>query len=158
MGISQLRALLERKASLDNLQFIIPYPLLPPRFREISEDRNMILLVDLDLTTHVRWEGERMVEHHPLSKGEVRRLMREVGRNISNYRQDLEVYARFIDSRCEEPFDDKRYEAFRLPKPTPDAEQKGTEPTMTEIIAGISLEPSKATVVGGESPFPEWDY
>ncbi len=158
MRISQLRALLEREAGQENLQFVIPHPLLPPRFREISEDRNMILLVDLDMTVHVRWEGERMVEHHPLSTGAVRRLMREVRRNISDYRRDLEIYARFIDSECEAPFDDERYEAYRLPEPAPVAEQEGTKVPVTEITAELFLELEKARAGGGESPFPDWDY
>lgn len=162
MGISQFRALLEKKALEDDIQFTIPHPLLPPRFREICEDRNMILLLDQDLTIHVRWEGERMSEHHPLTKGATRRLIREVLRKAKEYRRDLEIFARFVDQKAEEPFDDDRYELIRLPRDPPKAVRPilvDKKDSVMEIPAVIPLGPSKTSLcVGGDNPFPDWDW
>ena len=162
MGISRLRALLEKKALEEDIQFIIPHPLLPPRFREICGDCNMILLLDRDLTIHVRWEGERLSEHHPLTKGATRRLIGEVLRKAKEYRRELEVFGRFVDELAEEPFDDDRYEIIRLPKDPPRAEREAsndTEDSVIEIPAVIPLGPSRRSLcVGGSTPLPEWDW
>ncbi len=160
MRISRLRALLEKKALEEDIQFIIPHPLLPPRFREICGGCNMILLLDRDLTIHVRWEGERLAEHHPLTKGATRRLIREVLRKAREYRRELEVFGRFIDQQGEEPFDDDRYEIIRLPKDPPKAEREAsndTEDSVIEIPAVIPLGSSRQSLcVGGSTPLPEW--
>ncbi len=160
MGISRLRVLLEEKATEEDIQFIIPHPLLPPRFREICEDRNMVLLLDTDMTIHVRWEGERMSEHHPLTRGATRRLVREVLRKATAYRRELEVYARFVDRWAEEPFDDDRYEGVRFPKPPPPAVNGAVEEEESvEISAVMDVAPRKAPLsVGGTSPMPKWDW
>lgn len=68
----------------------------------------MILLLDLDMVAHVRWEGQLMVEHHPLTPGAIRRLMKDVFRNLARYKRDLEVANRFITRSAEEPFWDPR--------------------------------------------------
>ncbi len=157
MGVSQLRTLLNKKALEEDVLFTIPHPFLPPRFREICENRNMLLLLDRDMTIHVRWEGERMSEHHPLTKGGARRLIREVLRKARDYRRELEVYARFLESKAGEPFDDDRYECGRLFKPAPPAEIE--TPEVKEISAVVKLGPRQiGFCVGGSSPMPEWDW
>jgi hypothetical protein len=154
VGISRLRALLEQRATVEDLQFIIPHPFLPPRFRKISQDRNMILLVDADLTIHVRWEGTRLAEHHPLTREAAQHLVREVLRNMKAYRRELEVYSRFLGSWAEQPLGDKRYELPRWPTEPPKAWQEEAEDTVTEVTAIVPLELEELTALGGESPFP----
>lgn len=162
MGISRLRALLERRAGFEDLQFVIPHPLLPPRFRKVSRSRNMVLLIDTDLTLHVRWEGEQMCEHCPLTKGAARQLVREVLQNMKAYRRELAVYARFIEDCAEQPSDDHRYELPRLPRELPTAPQEETkgpeEDPEVEVVATVLLEPSGDVALGGENPLPEWNY
>ena len=106
--ISPLRERLEEDAGWEAFQMIIPHPFLPPRFRELARERNMILLLDQDMTLHIRWEGARMHEHHPLTPGAVRRLIKEVLRYMTQYRRELKVLARFIDGFAEMPFEDDR--------------------------------------------------
>lgn len=163
MRKSQLRETLERKAIEEDLQFLIPYPFLPPRFRNISENRSMILLIDQELTIHVRWEGARLAEHHPLTVGATRQLIREVMRNMARYRRELRVYSRFIEGYAEEPFEDQRYEAFRLIKKLPTAVRDETKKTdmeadTIELKAKLLAGTSACSNMGGESPLPEWDW
>ena len=163
MGISRLRALLEDMALEEDIQFTIPHPFLPPRFREICENQNMLLLVDQDLTIHVRWEGARMAEHYPLTKGATRRLIREVLRKMKEYRRDVEVYARFIEHHAEEPLDDERYEAIRGTKDPPLAEKEDEDDTKDEVVeiaatVALGTPAEMPASMGGSSPLPEWDY
>jgi len=163
VGKSRLREILERKAIEEDLQFLIPHPFLPPRFRRISENRNMILLIDQELTAHVRWEGARLAEHHPLTVGATRQLIREVMRNMTRYRRELGIYGRFIEEYTEEPFDDERYESFRLVKELPTAvldktKETAKETDVVELKASLLAGTSACSSMGGESPFPEWDW
>lgn len=162
MGISRLRALLEKVALEEDIQFTIPHPFLPPRFRKVCKNRNMLLLLDRDMTIHVRWEGERMSEHRPLTKGATRRLVREVLRKMKGYRIELGIYARFIERWAEEPFNDDRYESIQRAPDPPKAEKevpKDPVSTGTEISANIELELSEMPQnVGGSSPLPDWNW
>jgi len=164
VGLSQLRTLLEQGVGVRSFQFIIPHPFLPPRFRKISENRNMILLIDQDVTMYARWEGERLERHQPLSKGAVRQLLREVTQRMKDYRRDLEIYGRFIESQGEEPFGGSRYEFPTIPRELDGAEQKKVEikpdkDNTPKLTAYLLMGTSAAEDMGGESPIPrgEWE-
>jgi hypothetical protein len=119
----------------------------------------MVLLLDIDMTAHVRWESEQLAEHHPLTPGEVRRLIREVLRNMKIYRRELEVLGRFTEQKAERPFKEKRYEAPRWPRELPAAPQEEIqEEEVTEITATVVSEPSKTLALGGESPLPDLEW
>jgi hypothetical protein len=142
------------------VEFILPHVFLPPRFKEISEDRNMILFLDIDQVMHVRWEGALQDSHHPLTPGACRRLFRECVRNMRKYRKDLDAFSRFVDKTAEEPFWDPRVSSLSKPRPEKPAEAiKDPEPE--EIIAvvdntGKLVEGtfSDLSESGGESPMP----
>ncbi len=112
----------------------------------------MILFLDQDMTLHVRWEGARIHEHHPLTPGAVNRLVKEVLRNMSKYRKDLEVFNRFIQQNAEQPFEDDRpldpfhYKGRELPPAEKIAEKE--EDHTIEVTANIQL-PAE---LGGENP------
>ena len=105
---SPLKALLEKEAGWEEFQMIIPHPFLPPRYRELSKNRNMVLLLDRDMTLHIRWEGSRLHEHHPLTPRAAQRLVREALDRMSKYRRELQVFSRFCGQNAEQPFEDLR--------------------------------------------------
>lgn len=152
-----LREALEDLAGEEELEFIIPHPVLPPRFQDICEDRNMILTLDMDFTIHVRWEGARRNEWLSLTPGGTRRLVREVLRNLTKYRRDLQTYGQFLDRVAEQPFDDPRSDdsSSRREPPIPELIEEEEEPT--EVVARVDL--PRSPEMGGESPMPmqeEW--
>ena len=158
----KLRQLLEEKCGEEDFQFIIPHPLLPPRFRDLSENRNMILVLDMDLTLHVRWEGALSDEHLPLTPGELKRLLSEVNRKITTYRRDLSTFGKFAVENSEQPFEDPRNDPVYSPR-EPQPATKELEEDKSEIIAVIneSNELVSGTMeevmkeLGGESPLPD---
>ena len=111
----------------------------------------MILFLDQDLTLHVRWEGARIHEHHPLTPGAVNRLVKEVLRRMSQYRKDLEIFNRFVRQNAERPFEDDRpldpyhFKERELPPAGKIVEE---EDRTIEITADIHL-PAE---LGGEGP------
>jgi hypothetical protein len=158
---NRLREMLDEDAGWQDFQMVIPAPFLPPRFQELSNGRNMILLLDRDLTLHVRWVGARMHEHRPLTPGGARRLVREVLNRMTKYRRDLQVFARFVDQEAEQPFDDPRFpDPIRISdkRELPPA-SKIEEDGAVEISASVSeireqLEAEHLVEAGGESPMP----
>ena len=143
---------------------IIPHPFLPPRFQKLSKNHNMILLLDRDMTVHIRWEGSRLHEHHPLTPRAARGLIREVQSYMTKYRREIKVFSRFIEQKAEEPFEDSRApDPFRwknkeLP-PAPKREERDQE-----VVANITvdarteeaLEVERLLSGGGESPMGEF--
>ena len=159
---SPLREALEAEAGWEEFQMIIPHPFLPPRFQNLAKGRNMILLLDRDMTLHIRWEGARMHEHHPLTPGAVRRLMKEVFTRMTKYRRELQVFSKFVDENAEQPFDDPRapdplrWKEREMPvaaKEEPEEEDEAIEVT-AHIEVGVSeqLEAERMLNRGGESP------
>ena len=158
-----LKEQLNRALGFDEVNFTIPHVFLPPRFKEISKDRNMILFMDLDTVMNVRWEGARQDEHHPLTPGACRRLFKECISNMKKYRKDLNAFSRFVDSEAEHPFWDPRENSLtkdREEKPAPSTEE---EAQGEEIIAVLGPDGKlmQGTVselledeMGGESPMP----
>ncbi|MBD3260535.1 MAG: hypothetical protein GF334_02485 [Candidatus Altiarchaeales archaeon] len=140
---SRLRQELENRAGFEECEFVVPHVLLPPRFRKQAAGRNMILHMDLDYVVHVRWEGERLLPHCELTPGEIRRLLKDVNRKMTQYRQDLGVLGRFFDSHAEPPFWDPR-ENYRQPEES-EKQAVSSEERGKEITASLSREE------GGES-------
>jgi hypothetical protein len=146
---------LEQNVGFEEIQFVIPHAFLPPRFRDISDGRNMLLCLDLDVTIHVRWEGAHQNAHHPLTPGAARRLLRECKRNMTRYRTDLTTFANFLDAEAEEPswelreFSEDEETAAR---PAKEAKEEGSEEGR-EVTAVI---PSTENL-GGESPHPDME-
>lgn len=99
-----LREILEKRAGLKECEFTLPYVFLPPRYIEVSGGRNMILVLDQDCVAQIRWEGSAADPYQDLTPGAVRRLMKDVSRNIKKYRKELGIFARFVDRTAEEPF------------------------------------------------------
>ena len=134
---------------------IIPHPFLPPRYQKLSQERNMILLLDRDMTLHIRWEGSKLHEHLPLTPRAARGLIRECLGRMTKYRRDLQVFSKFIEENAEQPFDDPRaldpirFKERELPPAQPLEEE--TEDTATELVAEIQLSNPE---IGGESPMP----
>lgn len=143
---------------LNEVEFILPHVFLPPRFKEVSKNRNMILFLDVDQVMHVRWEGALQDSHHPLTPGACRRLFKECVRNMRKYRKDLDAFSRFVGKTAEEPFWDPRNFGGSKPRPEKTAE---AEEDPEEIIAAIDnkgqlVEGTVSDFIeeGGESPMP----
>lgn len=141
MPVSKLRRLLEDEAGFEDFCLTIPHPLLPPRFHDLCENRNMILVLDDSMTIRVTWEGSRFEEYYPLNPAAAGRLLAEVQSNMTNYRRDLQIFERFIRQWGEKPFDVPRF----LDPPlgtTPD--EQGAE-REAEVVADISTESNELT-------------
>lgn len=143
------------------VQFTIPHVFLPPRFKEISNNRNMILFLDIDQVVHVRWEGARFEEHHPLTPGACRRLFKDCVANMKRYRKDLDSIARFIDREAQAPFWNPRENSLTGDRQDKPASAEEVKEKGDEIIAVLdnSRELDQESVsnlleLGGESPMP----
>lgn len=106
MPESKLRKFLEEEAGMEEIRLVIPHPLLPPRFRILSEERNMILILDENMVTRITWEGSRMEEYQPLNPAAAGQLLKEVCDRIIKYRRDLQGFEAFIREWGEKPFDE----------------------------------------------------
>lgn len=141
----RLRERLNKALGFEEVRFEIPHVFLPPRFRQISQNRNMLLTLDVDSVAHVRWEGALQETHYPLTPAQVRRLFRECARNMQEYRKDLTTFARFMDLEAVPPFWDPREDYFT---PEPKKEGAPAEETPTTRAYPDALEQ------GGEPPVP----
>ncbi len=156
---SQLRKLLDKEAGWEEFRMIIPHPFLPPRFQKSAKNRNMILLLDRDMTLHIRWEGARLHEHHPLTPQAARRLIEEVLGYMTKYRRELKVFSRFIGEWGEQPFDDPRaMDPLRLKEreaPSASLEVREEVRVHETLRAGRLPERMRGMGRGGESPMGE---
>lgn len=155
----KFRALLEKVSGDEEIEFIIPHPFLPPRYQELANNSNMILVLDRDMTLHVRWEGARLLEWHSITPGESRRIVASVLRNLEKYREEIKAFGRFVDERAEMPFEDPRYDGVLEIKaevhanPIPE-KKKSEDPGVT-----VPAETQTALVaMGGEPPLPSWEW
>ncbi len=166
MKVNRLRQLLREKAGEEQLDFRIPEVFLPPRFRGLSEGRDLLLMLDDDLTIHIRWQKEGFHVHHPLTPGAARRLVRESLRNMEKYKKELKIFGEFVDEVGEEPFEDERYhdgycyERKTVPPAKRDRSEDEGERTATirnfpslRALARMIRE-QDSTESGGESPCP----
>lgn len=149
-----LRKRLSETAGFGEVKFEIPHIFLPPRFQKISQGRDMILVLDLDLVVHVHWENTLLEQHRPLTLAEARRLFRECTRNMQKYRGDLSTFARFVDRHAEEPFWDPRKDSAEdEPKKEPTASivEEGETGDNMQTQRDCSDPPQGQ---GGEIPIP----
>lgn len=163
MGISKFRLFLDETAADKDIQFVIPYTFLPPRFRKIASNRNMLLLLDQNMTIHVRWQGELMSVHCPLTKRATLHLIREVFERMNKYRRQLKTYSDFIDTWSEEPLNNKRYPEDRLIINLCKAENTAVIKNEVQNVSTFVKEVKDISEpvllsVDGSSPFPEWDW
>jgi hypothetical protein len=151
--LSRLRKSLNEDAGMGDFEFIIPHPFLPPRFRKLKENQNLILLMDQDLTIHVRWEGSRHHEHHPLTPRAAQRLIQECLTYMKEYRRDVQVFSRFIGEMGEQPFDDPRpLDPARFQKPQEaTAPKEQSQKIFSEVEMSVEIDRSE---LGGENPLP----
>lgn len=103
MSVEKLRSQLEWSLGFEECRFTVPHIFLPPRFREISQDRNMILTIGGDMVMCVRWEGSRLEEYHPLNPAAAGHLLKEVRDNMTRYRREIKVFEKFIRENAEVP-------------------------------------------------------
>jgi len=151
-----LKRKLERSATVDTVKFIVPYIFLPPRFKDISKNRNMILFVDLDLVTHVQWEGSLLDGDLPLKTKAVKRLVKECFRNMKKYQIDLKTFSKFVGEWGENPFWGRRTENLGTDHKPKSAEKR--DETEVPAVVGGKLETVQISDflegMGGESPMP----
>lgn len=136
---------------MEEFRLILPHPFLPPRFQEEARERNMVLVLDQNMTLHLRWEGNRLHEHRPLTPKAAAHLMREVLVRISQYRPEVQAFSRFILRAAEQPFADGRYDPVNKEyKPEPALPKKAEPP--------VEIEPSVDLVAVLESgtPIASW--
>lgn len=123
----------------------------------------MVLVLDRDLCLHVRWEGARRHEHHPLTPKAAVRLVKEVLQNMTKYRREIDVFSRFIEEFGEQPFEDPRLEPATPDKernPAPKGDDGGfgirtmvhISSTPPSTPAELELELNLEAQAGGESP------
>jgi hypothetical protein len=129
-----LTEFLEEEAGMEEFRFVLPHPFLPPRFQEVSQSRNLILLLDRDLTLHLRWEGARRHKHWPLTPRAAAGLIRDVLSRMTAYRKDMQDFSRFIERVAEQPFEDPRYDAV-----TKDVSPKPALPIVPETKSPVEL-------------------
>ena len=141
MPASKLRKLLDDVAGFEELCLTIPHPLLPPRFHDLCENRNMILVLDDSMTIRVTWEGSRFEDYHPLNPAAAGRLLAEVQSNMTKYRRDLQVFERFIRQWGEKPFDVPRF----LDPPLRTTQDASEAERVAEVVAEISTESNELT-------------
>lgn len=155
-----LKKKLDQALGFDEVSFIIPHVFLPPRFREISKNRNMILFMDMDTVMHVRWEGARQDEYHPLTPGACRRLFKECISNMKKYRKDLDDFSRFVDKDAEVPFWDPRKSSLNKDREEKPAPSSGEEKEIVAVVgpngklARGKISDFLEEEMGGESPMP----
>lgn len=158
-----LKERLDGALGFGEVSFIIPHVFLPPRFKDISKNRNMILFMDEDTVMHIRWEGALQDEHRPLNPGACRRIFKECIRNMKKYRKDIDTFSRFVDKEAEVPFWDPREDSLSKDRPEKPAPVSEDEPKQEEIVAVLGpddqLIQGKVSdfleeEMGGENPLP----
>ena len=172
MRANQLRQTLKKKAGWEQLEFRIPNIFLPPRFRDLSEGRDLLLMLDDDFTVHIRWHDADFHTHHPLTPGASRRLVGEIMQRMKQYKEHLGVFGKFIEEYAEQPFDEERYhDGFsqekegtqRAKKDGPEEEEEreaqGQEEEREEVVALVDgIDELVQLAEHGDSPYPCIDY
>ena len=155
----RLKAMLERVSGEEEVEFTIPHPFLPPRYREMSNRTNMILVLDRDMTLHVKWEGARLSEWNSITPGECRRIVASVLHYLSSYREELRAFSRFVDAHAEMPFDDPRFEPGTSPQERAQERPAPVQRESKDRAAGVPVGTSALSMaLGGESPCPSWEW
>lgn len=154
MAPRKMKDFLDSTAGDEEIEFIIPHTFLPPRYVKEGERRNLIVMLDRDLTVHLRWENSRLGNWANITPGEFRRLMRECLNKESKYRADLKVFADFVGERAEAPFEDPIYdEPLALPSSYDKAlREEGNKNKETVIYLNQDED------VGGEPPLLSMEW
>jgi hypothetical protein len=151
MSARELRDFLKATAGDEEIKFIIPHPFLPPRYHGESQGRNLVAILDRDLTVHLRWENSRLGSWANITRGQFRRLAAESLRGMTKYRQDLKVFASFVDKVAELPFTDP---IFDEPLSMLSNKDKASIGTQSEAVVNeATVEPA-----GGEPPLLETEW
>lgn len=152
MKKSKFLRTLEALAGEEQLELVIPHPLLPPRFLKISRGRNMLLQFNTDLQIFVGWEGARINKWEVLTPRGTSLLIRDVRRKLHQYDLDMGALQQFVQKNANYPIPDPAFEdpsERAIPREAEEAdEKKDVEPGSAEVVA----------CEGGESPMPGWDY
>lgn len=98
MAKTRLRRRLDRAAGWDEVELVIPYPFLPMRLRKEARRRNLLLVLSEERKLRLRWEGEQTSPEEPLLPAKAIRLLREARKAIALYRQEADVFERFLDN------------------------------------------------------------
>ena len=154
--LSRLRKLLNEDAGVGDFEFIIPHPFLPPRYRKLKENQNLILLMDQNMTLHVRWEGSRHHEHHPLTPRAAQRLIHECLVYMKKYRREIQIFSRFVGEMGEQPFDDPRpLDPARSHEPREaSAPKEQNRKIFSEVEMSVEIDRYE---LGGEPPLPQME-
>lgn len=154
MSPSNLRDFLKATAGDEEIEFVIPHLFLPPRYLKDSNRRNLVAILDRDLTIHLRWENARMSPWANITKGEFKRLVSDALRRMMQYQPELKIFGDFVNEVAEAPFEDPMYDE---PIPSVDVVEKASreEEDIPVVVARIKRTPTYA--VGGESPLPDME-
>lgn len=151
MKRNKLLDLLVEKMGQEDVEFVIPHPFLPPRYRKICENRNMIVTLDTENTIQLRWENARLVTWMSPTPGEFRTIVSYARRKMQQYRRDLETFGNFVDRVAEDPFLDPIFNDGEAPK-------AGVAAKKEAAPNGSVLQVRFPFAGGGESPFPAWVF
>ena len=146
MTRSRLPQKLETYAGEEDLEFIVPYPLLPPRFYKASRGRNMLLQVSVDLQIFIGWEGSRIADWSVLTPRAARALLRDVIRKMGHYKQDVEIFSKFL------------YENAMYPAPDPVFDDPSDRAVPEEAEMPTAEGSPDLKECGGESPWPTQEF
>ena len=155
MGKTLEEALYE-VTGLKEIEFNIPHIFLPPRYRKICENRNMVLVVDEELVIHVRWEGALHDEYLPLTPKAACHLIKECTVRMTNYRRDLGVFSRFVKNEGEAFSGNSRDDNALLDEELECTEALPILNGRTTVVAKVST--FNHQDMGGESPMPEGEF
>lgn len=151
MKRNKLLDLLVDKMGEEEVEFVIPHPLLPPRYRKVCQGRNLIATLDVENTIQLRWENARLQVWMSPTPGEFRVLVAYALKQMQQYRRDLQTFGNFVDRVAEAPFQDPIFDDTEAAKPKV-AEKR-------EIDSKTGISPGRFPfTAGGESPFPTWMF
>lgn len=151
MKRNKLLDLLMEKVGQEEVGFVIPHPLLPPRYRKVCESRNMIVTLDVENTIQLRWENARLMTWMSPTPGEFRTIVSYAMKKIQQYRRDLETFGDFVDRVAENPFLDPIFDDGEVPK-------AGVAEKRETASNGLVPTVRFPFTEGGESPFPTWVF
>ena len=103
MSKKTLPTLLKKLAGERDIEFTIPYVLLPPRFQALSKHQDMVVCLGRDFLIQVLWKGGKTGKRVNLTPGGFRRLVKDVERSLTKYRTDLRSFSRFLDANADHP-------------------------------------------------------
>jgi hypothetical protein len=151
MKRNKLLDLLVEKMGQEEVEFVIPHPLLPPRYRKFCENQNMIVTLDIENTIQLRWENARLSTWMSPTPGEFRTIISYALKKLQKYRRDLQTFGNFVDHVAEAPFQDPIFDDGEIAKAKV-AEKKGVAPSGSVPTIRFPF------MGGGESPLPTWGF